>query len=72
MAEAVGLGSHRAMAAEKYGTERRPEKPGEVAKPQGPQGAVTARGPESYKGFLGGGFKHDLFSPLLGEMIHFD
>ena len=39
------------MAAEKYGTERRPEKPGEVAKPQGPQGAVTARGPESYKGF---------------------
>ena len=48
MAEAVGLGSHRAMAAEKYGTERRPEKPGEVAKPQG---AVTARGRASYKGF---------------------
>ena len=25
-----------------------------------------------FNGYLGGGFKYFLFSPLLGEMIHFD
>ena len=46
--------------------------------PRWPHGAskigaeMILRVDSNYVGILGGGFKYVLFSPLLGEMIHFD